>query len=80
MRTAELVVPALGYGIRVTDGYRVSVSLISVNGSTPDVSNCQKASERPSGLQRKPSRMPSSSSLTQSEVPLTMVGEPSCVS
>ncbi len=44
------------------------------------VSKRQKAMSFPSGLQRKPSRMSSSSSLTQSEVPLMTVAEPSVVS
>ena len=35
---------------------------------------------RPSGLQRKPSRTPSSSSYTQSDVPLIVVSDPSVVS
>src|SRR5271155_5561137 len=44
------------------------------------VLNCQKAIARLSGLQAKPSRMSSSSSFTQSEVPSMTVGEPSRVS
>ena len=45
----------------------------------PRMSNCQKAMFRPSGLQRKPSRNPNSSSYTQSLIPLTSVCEASCV-
>ena len=51
-----------------------------VNTGTPWVSNCQKAMRRLSGLQRKPSRIPNSSSLTQSDVPLMMSSVPSVVS
>jgi hypothetical protein len=54
--------------------------LISVNDSTPEVSNCQYAIDRPSGLHRNPSRIPSSSSFTQSDVPLMIVSDPSVVS
>src|SRR5262245_18812374 len=45
----------------------------------PSALNCQKAIERLSGLQRQQSRSSNSSSLTQSEVPLIKVCEPSFV-
>ena len=46
---------------------------MSVNSLTPEVSTCQKATFCPSGLKRQPSRSPSSSSYTQSNVPFTSV-------
>jgi hypothetical protein len=47
---------------------------------TPEASSCQYAIRRPSGLQRKPFCSESSSSYTQSKVPLMTVSEPSLVS
>ena len=46
---------------------------------TPLASSCQYAIDLPSGLQRKPSRRLSSSSYTQSNVPLMIVRDPSRV-
>src|SRR5690348_12169558 len=46
----------------------------------PEASNCQTAIDLLSGLQRQQSRSENSSSLTQSEVPLISVCEPSDVS
>jgi len=61
-RTAEFVVPALGYWIGIVIGYSESVSLINVNVPTPVMSKFQYAIRVPSGDQRKPSARPNSSS------------------
>src|SRR5260370_26031670 len=79
-RTDELVVPGCGYLYLNVVGYSASVSLMSVYSPTPDWSNCQYAIDCPSGLQRKQFRRSSSSSFTQSEVPLMMSADPSLVS
>ena len=72
-RTAEFVVPALGYGIRVSVGIQ-RVRVVDQR-EVLDARSCRTArrrSARPSGLQRNASRRSSSSSYTQSDVPLTM--------
>ena len=52
---------------------------MSSKSFTPLASSCQYAIDLPSGLQRNPSRSASSSSYTQSNVPLMIVRDPSRV-
>jgi hypothetical protein len=76
---AEFFSPTFGYANDVIRGDLLTTLSTRWNSETPVVSNCQNRRCRPSGLQRKQFRRFSSSSFTQSDVPLMSVFEPSVV-